>query len=204
MDKGPFAFEFDATDLVNQLTSLQVSQWPMARVVATTRLAMDGRDALRDDIGNHFNTTNQFLKRAIRVRWATKDRPRALVYHEFEPLADHVTGATRKAVKRVRAIPTKQIKRTKTGKISTSKRPAAILKKPSVFIGKNSKGDPAIMQRVGKRIKVLYGLRPQVKIKKRWDFHGTVQKAIEKNQVRRLNEAIEQAVKTSGTKGKWR
>jgi hypothetical protein len=81
---------------------------------------------------------------------------------------------------------------------------AAMLKKPSVFIGENSKGDPAIMQRVGKRTKVLYGLRPQVKIKKRWDFQGTVQKAVEKNRVRRLNEALDQAVKTSGSKGKWR
>lgn len=194
---APFQIEFDATDLVNQLNSLQVRQWPFARAMAATKLAYDARDDLREDLPKKFRLTSTWLQRGIIVDKATKTNPVATVYSRDKYMSDHVTGAIRKPRKKMLAVPTKQVRRTGKGKISKGQRPAAVMRKRNVFIDDNSAGKPAIMQRVGKSIRVLYGLRPQVNVRKRWDFQGTVTKAVRDNQVRRLNEALEHAVRTS-------
>jgi|LGVE01.1.fsa_nt_gb hypothetical protein len=197
MPNETFTIDFDATALVNQLNSLQVREWPFARALAATKLAYDARDDLRNELPTEFRLTSKWLQRGITVDKATKTRPVAMVFSRDDYMADHVTGAVRKPRKKAIAVPTKQVRRTGKGKIGKANRPAALLKKRNVFIGDNSAGQPSIMQRVGKRVRVLYGLRPNVSIKKNWDFQGTATKAVRINQVKRLNEALAQAVRTS-------
>lgn len=194
---GPFSIDFDATALVNQLTSLQVREWPFARAMAATKLGYDARDDLRKELPEKFRLTSTWLQRGIVVDKATKPNPVATVYSRDKYMADHVTGAIRKPRRRMIAVPTKQVKRTGKGRISKAQRPARLLQKRNVFIDDTSAGKPAIMQRVGKQVRVLYGLRKHAKIRKTWDFQGTATAAVRRNQVKRLNEALEHACRTS-------
>lgn len=192
-----FQIEFDATAIVDQLSSLQVREWPFARALAATKLAYDARDELRDELPQRFTLRSKWIQRGITVERATKPRPTATVFSRDKYMADHVTGGTRKPRRKAIAVPTKQLKRTGTGKISKANRPAALLQKRNVFIDNNSAGKPAIMRRVGRRVQVLYGLRPEARYRKRWDFQGTVTATVRANQVKRLNQALEQACRTS-------
>lgn len=193
----PFTIDFDATAIVQELTSLQVRQWPFARAMAATNLAYDARDALRDELPQKFHLTSTWLQRGILVDRATKPRPVATVFSRDEYLGVHVTSGIRRAKKKYRAVPTTNVKRTGKGKISKANRPAALLQKRNVFIDDSAEGGPVIMRRVGKRLQALYSLKRQTRYRKRWDFSGTVTATVRTNQVRRVNEALERAVKTS-------
>jgi hypothetical protein len=194
---GPFSIDFDATALVNQLTSLQVREWPFARAIAATKLGYDARDELRKELPEKFKLTSTWLQRGIVVDKATKPNPVATVYSRDKYMADHVTGAIRKPRRRMIAVPTKQVKRTGKGKISKAQRPARLLQKKNVFIKKKSADLSYIVQRQGPSLRVLYRLQPKVGIKKVWDFQGTATASVRRNQVRRLNEALAYACRTS-------
>lgn len=197
MTNDTFNIDFDATALVEQLNSLQVREWPFARAMAATKLAYDARDDLREELPAKFRLTSKWLQRGITVDKATKSRPVAMVFSRDEYMADHVTGALRKPRKKAIAVPTKQVKRTGKGKIGKANRPAALLAKRNVFIKSRSDDLSFIVRRTGKALRVLYKLQPQVGIKKTWDFQGTATKAVRTNQVKRLNEALAHAVRTS-------
>jgi len=115
---------------------------------------------------------------AFRIRKASKRRLAASIYDRLgrSSLALHASGGTKRPRGGRLAIPTSNIKRTATGKISKSKRPQGL--KNSFVADLNGRG-LGVWQRYGRKgskLRLMYDLERTARIRKRFKFYEDAEK----------------------------
>ncbi len=131
------------------------------------------------------------LRAVVSTRSTKRDRPLEVTVGVRDDaklgagfLADHVTGARRRARGGHRvAVPTSAIKRTGTGKIPKGKRPRNVLRKPKGFLEEDRR-PPVIGERRGRggrgKPSILFTLHDFVRIREVWAFERISRRAFDK------------------------
>lgn len=179
-------------------------QVPFATARALTWTAVDAREELRSDLPNQFELRNKWTEKGINIRSATKRKLQAEVGTRDWYMPHHETGYTRKPKSaRHIAVPTKAIKRTKTGKISKAKKPAQLLKKQTKikpFVGRSERGGNLfIAKRQGKDsypIDIYYFLTYEAEMKASWNFEDSTEKVVKSRIIKNFNKSLGMAIAT--------
>lgn len=174
---------------MRDLDHIHRSQIPYALEQSLNDTAFKAREVIQARMPQKFIIRKRWVVQGVRVDKAKKsDMVRygfieAAVKHLDENMTKQETGGTIIPKKRSIAIPGAKLRTTKTQSISKRRRPAALLaNKKRYFIEDDSRGNPAIFQRVSKtRAKVMYLLRPRAEYKPRYDFERTVQEVTDKH-----------------------
>lgn len=170
---------------------------PFASALALTRQAQESRDVERARARKVFTLRSSYVERGITMRRAEKrDWPklRAHVGSRDEFMAEQETGAVRRARKKRFAIPTRLIRRTKRGKIPKSKKPRAVLSKPSGYIkGRAIRISAKGRRGKARRLSVAYLLRSKVRIVPRWGFRKSVEATVRANYDGHLERSLRKA-----------
>ena len=180
-------------------------QLPFATAVALTRTAQEARDVARKHMAQRFTLRSTWPARGLQIQRAEKkDWPnvRAIVGHKDELFVLHETGGIKKSRQGRRiAIPTKAVRRTKTGKISRAQRPARALQRKRVFLAEDT-----IRQRTTKKTRrsILYLLRQRVRIRPTFGFRENVERTAGRVYAREFDKALTKAVKTAKERARGR
>lgn len=209
--RGDFQVTTNIGELQDWLDEVRRSQLPFAAAVALTRTARDARDAVKEVMPRKFTLRSQWLQRGVQSTRAEKTdwpNPQASVIAGWHPkynrTDDHLALHELGGIKRSRdggtlAIPTRAIRRSKSGKITKANRPKRL-----IASGKAWPTDEAIVRKRTKRnrLATLYWRRTEAKIKPRFDFQQTVNKAFADNYKRRFFVAMAEAVRTRKPKNR--
>jgi len=136
-----------------------------------------------------------FISAALRVRKSTKNDLSVEIYDYLDraQLLRHAKGGTKLPKGAKLAIPSRNIK-LGSGGVPKSKRPKN-LPKDKTFVRGNK-----IYQVIGKgktrRLKLLYFLKPQVKVRKDVDFYGDFDRVMSKSIMDNLPQAVMKAMST--------
>jgi len=174
-------------------------QVPFATVLALTRTAQDGQEAVRSELPRRFTLRSSWLQRGIRVQAANKARPVARVWSRDAFMVLQEVGGTKSPRGRAIAIP-KAIRRSERSRIPRSRRPRAILRRPRTFVAPLRGGDAGIFQRRGRRgaVRLLYALETDpVRIDPRWGFRSTVQDVVDRTFAGHFGRALARALATA-------
>lgn len=219
----------DASDVERMLFHLYSDQIPFAASRAINEVAKRGQQRVHDRIQHVFEVRNRlFASRAIKIKpFATKRRlmaqlqveppggkARADIFAKFE------TGGTKRPRGQRLAVPTDEVKRLRSGRISKRQRLREFDFKPhghrgvfstkgtGVFVGnkrtimiRESGGRGLVLQRVGRgkgsRLKTLYIFTPKAKIDDRLKFEQTVTDQVRIYWRPEFREAFHRAVATA-------
>ena len=147
-----------------------------------------------------FDVRNKrFASAAFRVEKATK---RKLESSLFDRLARasldlHADGGTKRAKGSNLAIPSSNIKRTASGKISRAKQPRNL---KNSFVANIRGQGSAVWQRYGKngsKIRLMFDLERSARIKKRFRFYEDAEKITIKRFPKYFEKAFNRAVRTA-------
>lgn len=183
------------------LDSVGKKQLPFATALALTQTAKDVQKAELKHLHTRFTIRNKWPERgpyAIKVQSATKKRLFSKVFTNADWMPVHEFGGIKTPEGNNLAIPTSNVKRGKTGKITKGQRPQNLKRS---FILTQSNGQKGIWKRTGRgkrsEIKPMYWLEPRAKIKEWWDWFRvgftTVNRTFNKNFSRALDRAIRTA-----------
>lgn len=188
------------------LTDQERRQLPFANALALTRTAQHGQRRTRDSIPRRFKLKMKSMPRAaVRIRPAFKrDWPNAMeasvgITRKFRFLADHEKGVIRRPSRGHRLTIPKAVKRTTRGKIPAAKTPTRVRAKKSVYV---DEGLQEIRRKVRKgavdRRRILYLLRPFVRIKRRLGMRTTVTMSVREVHRAEFRKAWRQAMGKGG------
>lgn len=191
------SIESDIKKATRGLTKIQKKQVPFATARALTWTVQDAQKEIIESIPSNFNVTKKWwLKQqptGIKIRPAKKNRLVASVYTQafFADLQER--GGTKHPYKsRNLLVP--------TGKVPKSRRKAGgaavMLRGKKVF--QTSKG---IYRRKGSKkspiVELLFTRAPSAKIRPRFEFRRTAQKAARKNFRRNMRRSLDKALATA-------
>lgn len=168
------------------LDGIHRRQIPFATAFALTRTAQAVQTEVRQQLPRRFVIRNRFVEQAIRVRPARKDTLTAQVLiptdqEGYRRIADAMEQHEFGGDKRPRsgtfiAVPI-NARRNKRDIIPRGQRPKALESDPRVFLLTTKSGKRLLVQRQGRgksaALRVLYGLRPSVKISQAFGFFAT-------------------------------
>jgi len=188
-------------DFTRHLNSIQKKQVPFATAQALNDTVFDVRKRIVErTYSRAFDVKNRrFASQAFRVVKATKRKQWARLYDRLGRgnLALHAKGGTKRAKGRHVAVPSSNVKRTASGKVSKAKRPRAVIASGKAFKGKTRGGKPVIFAKPrGKRgqVKLLYTLVGSVPVKKQFNFYdvatSTARRAFRHHFSKRLARAL--------------
>lgn len=196
----------DLYKLHMQLGSVKNKHLPFAMSKALNSLAEQAKALEQEEYKEHLQIRNKgLLKKGIQINYAKKSSfvnmsSEVGIIKDFNFLTDHALRYTRVARSPMgRAIPV-AIKRSASGKITSSKKPSALLKKNANFIMTTKSGVRMIVSRVGKDrlpIKVYYKLSPKAEIKKTIDFESKVRAMVSSRFDIELGKQLSLAIKTA-------
>lgn len=183
----------NADEIRTTLTELERRQLPFATARALTLTAQDAREAARGNLRGRLRLRNKYSERGVRIRRAEKaDWPRTQAVVGIDQdrayLVGHESGEIRRGVAgHRRAVPTRLVKRTSTGKIPKNLTPRALrAKRGTTKSGRKSSagggtvlpGTNRIVKRKGRgrkaKLLTFYHLVDQVRIKKGINFVHSV------------------------------
>jgi len=220
---------FDASDVDRMIRWLYADQIPFATSRAINAVAKKAQAETRQRIQNVFEIRNRlFATRAIKIKpFASKRRlwaelkveppggpSRADIFAKFE------TGGVKRPRGQRLAVPTDEVKRLKSGRISKKHRLRELDFQPhghrgvfktkgtGVFVGKKrtimikkSGGRGVVLQRVGRgknsQLRLLYTFIPQARIDDRLEFEKTVKDVVSRDWEREMRDAFADAVRTA-------
>ncbi len=176
-------------------------QIPFALAVALTKTAKDVQKDELKHLHREFTIRNKWPERgplAVKITPATKKRMFATVFTKADFMPLHETGGTKIPEGNHLAIPTSNVKRGKTGKITKGQRPRNLKKS---FVLETKGGQLGIWQRKGRgkrsEIKPMYWLEPRANIKKSWDWFRTGFKTINRTFNDNFSKSLDKALRTS-------
>lgn len=147
-----------------------------------------------------FDTKNgRFPSTLFKVRKASKRRLSASLFDRLgrASLDLHTTGGVKRPKGGSLAIPTSNIKRSATGKISKGKRPQGL--KNSFVANLNGRGR-AVWQRYGRKgskIRMMYDLERSARISKRFRFYEDAEKVALKEYPKEWEKSFIKAVRSA-------
>lgn len=165
--------------------------------VGLTNTAKDAQKASVDAIKSTFTTRGtwfqQNMKHGIKITPATKANLQAAVHTLADWLEIHEKGGTKTPRGRNLTVPSFAIRPRGSRKIiRAAQRARALLASGKAFILDTPKGEVIARQRGrGGRLEVLYGLEPQVKIRRQSTFFDPIDRTVK----RRLHPNIEAGIK---------
>ncbi len=190
----------NAKQVNKALTSLAYKQLPFATAVALTKTAAQSARIAKEDMGHRFQLRNKWTQKGVQIERAEKrdwpniqaavgiDRKRAYI-------ADHEEGRIRRGQRGHRlAVPSSNVRRTKTGKIPKAKTVRAIREKGG-FIPKGSR---TVFIRRGRgrkrRMLPLHYLGPSIRIKRGLGFVRVVTQEVQRRYHRTFKRELDKAV----------
>lgn len=196
-----FAIDVRLPEIHDRLDKLARQQIPFATALALTWTANEARDQVKAGLPSRFVIRSTWLERGIRTTPASKRQPQAVVYSRDPFMVKQERGATKRPRAQFTALPRK-IRRNQKQRITRSKRPAQILKRPNTFIqnlpGKTDRA--GIFQRVGRkgRPRLLYVLDPRpMEVKPRFEFAKTVERVVTRRYDKNFGKALARALATA-------
>lgn len=227
------AYQSNALELARTFGDIAKSQLPYATAKALTDLAFQGQRQSKTELRRAMNLRNPFSAGGIQVEKATKaqwPKTEALVGIEQRRsyLIDHVTGGNRQGGTHGRAIIEDETQRSSSGRVPSSKRPAALVAKAkkakrkadltAAFGGRRRKGKNlpflfyssrwhnevlAIRMEQGRYpLRILYAFRKGVSIKREFEMDLAVQRTVQANYDAAFNKALRRAIATGKDKAK--
>jgi len=191
------------TRVINNLPSAEkiMKNIDFGTAKGLTKTAKQGQSAVVDALQSNFTLRgtwfNQNMRHGIKITPARKDKLQSSVHTLADWLEPHETGKDKTPRGGNLAVPTDQVRRNKRMIIPKGQRPRGLAAK--AFVLQTKKG-PVLAQRLikGKRkgLIILYGLEPQVKIKKRPTFRVPIEKVVKSNLKSNIAEGINDAIRT--------
>ena len=194
--------KFDTTQIEKALGELK-SELPYATSVAINNTLVDVQTANINHMRDVFTIRREaFLKRSVKItRFAKKTdltgtieiadvggKRTADIFTKFE------RGGTKTATQgRNVAIPSSQVKPSKSGIIPKSRRPANLPRSFKIEEGNTS----YIFQRTRKEVRLMYTLKPSVRIPDRMNFVDVGVQTINRVANTNMEKGIERALKSS-------
>ena len=182
-------------------------QIPFAMSLAINLTAKAARDAERKRLPVIFpgmRSKNPGARlRVINSNKRQHPNVHAIIAHPDQYMADHATGAIRRARKKVITIPSKLVKRLASGKKRKTHRPGHLLSKRGFFdedMLRTRKPKSGRLARLG-GAPVWYILRPHVRIEPRWDFHAGVRRTVFKVYGKHFRRSFQRAMAGGPIKG---
>lgn len=177
-------------------------QIPFAMAKALNDVANDAQKDIQNSLPQRFTLRRpDFIKRTIkrdRADFATKSKLEATVRVDpaRDVLAKFEAGGTKTPIAgRAIAIPTENVRRTKTQLISEANRPAML-----IATGKGISHRGLLLLKKGRgraaRFLTAYVFKRSVRIPKTLGFVETANAAVDRNWVRRAEAAVERAIGT--------
>ena len=199
-DIGPF---------LKDLARVHKDQLPFATAVALTRTARDATESARGVLGDRFTLRNQFSMKGIQFEKAKKKdwpriRTRVGIESKRSYLVDHVLGVTRRPGRADwKAIPTRSPGRTPKGRVRKGERPSRLLAKGKARVSKDGRSLVDLRRRRGarNRLRVLYLLRPQVRIRATFPFERVVSREVGRVYHRHFKRELVAAIKSRRVRG---
>ena len=183
------------------LDAVGKKQLPFATALALTKTAKDVQKAELKHLHNRFTIRNKWPERgpyAVKITPATKKKLFATIFTRADWMPIHETGGVKTPDGKHLAIPTSNIRRGKTGKITKGQRPRNLKKS---FVLETKGGQLGIWQRKGKgkrsEIKPMYWLEPQAKIKEWWEWFRVGKTTVNKTFNRNFSESLTKALRTA-------
>lgn len=160
------------------LTRVQKRQIPFAtkNAITDTAFAVRKRIVERTWPRSVEARNKRFAGTAFRVEKASKSKLQARVFDRLgrEALSRQALGQIRRARRSAHlAIPTGNVKRTRSGKIRKRDLPASLRNNPKAFTVR-ARGREMILERATKRrypLRPLYGLKSSARVPKSFPFH---------------------------------
>ncbi len=183
------------------IRGLARKQLPFATANAINSTCFD----IRKEIVSHtypeaFDVRNKhFARAAFRVGKASKRRLVGRVYDRLGRgwLERQARGGTKRPDGSNLAIPTRNIKRTASGRIGVAKRPRNLR---NAFVADLRGRGKAVYQRYGrkgKKLRLAYVLEPRARVDQRFDFYEDANRIVNKRFVAHFSRAFAHAVRTS-------
>lgn len=196
----------NAKQVSRAMSDLAYKQLPFATAVALTKTAVQSARIAKEDMGHRFQLKNKWTQKGVQIERAEKrDWPHIQAAVGIDEkrayIADHEEGHIRKGQRGHRlAVPSSNIRRTKTGKIPKGQRVRAIREKKG-FIPKGSR---TVFVRKGrgrkKRMLPLYFLGPSIRIRKKLGFVRVVTQEIQRRYHRTFKVQFDKAVASAKTR----
>ena len=196
----------DVDAAVRSVRGIADSQIPWATALALTRTAEQVRDKVITGLPGKFTLRNTWWRARTRygfnVGVAKKHDHRAWVYTRAPWMQLQETGGIKTPRGKMIAIPTSNVRRTKTQMITRCQRPCALLRKGKRkgFFAETKSGQLAIFQRTGRHrypIRAMYQLRPTAKISERLMMLKTAQATVPEVWQKNFTEAFNEAIRTA-------
>jgi len=202
--------ETDIQQAIAKLQSItEQQQFKFAVAKALTKTASDVQQEVRKNMPSRFVLRKQWIVQGIRVTAATKNNLEAIVASRDRFMDIQEAGGDKSPLRKYLAIPTSLVRRTKTGLISASSRPAALGSKVGVVEyqgnkylalkkGIYSERTSSESARGGMlRLRFMYLLVPKAKIKERLGLGKDGIRVVRAKFAQNLQDALDQAVKTA-------
>ena len=186
----------DTKQIRKQLSNL-AREIPYATAVSLTKTAQDVQKDLIEHTKRVFTIRRNWLEKgkyAIRITPATKLTLQSRVWNDAPWMNLFEEGGTRKPQKRFFAVPQAEVKRNKKDMITKSNRPRNLTR--SFLIKQKDTNRLMIFKRVSKKkIKFMYALSPDARIKSMWDFVKTGTVSIRRHWEKNVNEVLQKLLK---------
>lgn len=167
--------------------------------VGLTRTAQKAQAAIVDKLRDSFTLRNRWFEKGnrygIKIRPAKVTTMEAEVYTAADWLELHEDGGNKKPRKRFLAVPTDNVRRSKSGIIRKAMRPKNLV---NSFLITTKSGNTILYQRKGKgkksRLLAMYVMVPSAKIAKAGTFFEAAKKEIESVQEQLVSKEVELAI----------
>ena len=163
------------------LNKLGKDQMPFAVAKTLTQVAAEAQKDVKGVLPSRFTLQSRRLVKGVQTDRANKrdwPNPYAVVGHLDQIMVDQELGGIRRGKNGgYRMIPTRRVKRGKSGKISKAQTPRRLIEKKSVFF-KDQSLRLKDTRRTTHRAPTMYLGRKQVRIRPRFGFRSTVESAV--------------------------
>lgn len=190
---------FDKRALKGLFGSELKRQLRFATAQTLTQVAWDSRAAVQKMLHRRLDIKKTFLPKSVIVVKATKQHLESVVgFMDRAKLAELLEEGGRRRPVGSRNIAVPQAARTKTGRVTKSRRPAALLAKGAFIATIN--GTKGIWMKIGRgkntKIRLMYSLERSTKYDKGTiRFHRTVQGIVPASFKKRLGRNLENAIR---------
>ncbi|MBF0190237.1 MAG: hypothetical protein HQL99_03685 [Magnetococcales bacterium] len=174
-----------------------------ASALTLTNVAKDAQAEVRRLLPQKFTIRTGWVAKGIQIRSASKSDLKATVMVLDQFMAIQETGGTKVGVfGKALGVPV-GARSSPTSVTRPGSFPGAMSRRPGYFIAPLKKGAnvKAVWRRIGKgrreRLKLMYVLPHQVRLKPRFGFNETVRKVAMENAPRRFAEALQKALATA-------
>jgi hypothetical protein len=217
----------NAIQVASKLGDVARRQLPFATALALSRLAGHVQRAEREQLPRVFKIRGKRVQNDVRMDLTRKrewPNPAVHVGHRFGPMELHERGGTKRPLPAFQEVfvPTRIVESQRsesTGRLPQSLTAASLLRRGLVYRGATQKTGPGLflrdppasrrkkgettrvairgLNRGGKKLRMLYLIRPTVKIRARYGFEKTAQLQVNRRFDDEFRRALDQALATA-------